>query len=656
MTRSDGAANREPRLAGPVVPTPAAQVRLHPVDLADARIAPGFWSERLRTNCQVTIPHGASKLDACGNLTNFELAAAGNEGPYRGAEGDGGNPAPFLDSDVYKWLEAVGWELARGDNPELRALAEPMIELVSRAQRPDGYVDTYYQVAKPGHEFRDMEWGHELYVAGHLAQAAVAWHRSLGDDRLLRIVERFVDRIGAEIGPGHREAICGHPEFEMALVELYRTTGKRGYLDFAQTLVDRRGLGLLGTCRYGATFWQDHEPVRVARKPTGHSVRQMYLDCGVVDVASETGDKQLLQSALSRWDEMLSSFTYLTGGLGVHHQDEAFGAPFELPPDRAYTETCAAIGSAMLSWRLLLATGEERFADMIERQAYNAILPALSADGAHFFYSNPLMQRSTVPEINEGIATTRRSSWPRIACCPPNLMRFLSSWPDLAVTQNGAGLQIHQYLPGTFAAELQGGLVTITSRTLYPWDGLVEIAIETSIAEPWTLSLRIPSWCSTAVATVGGDRAIGREVDRIEFSRVWKQGDLVRLQLAMPPRITEADPRIDAVRGCVALERGPLVYAVEDADLPGGASVESLEIADPARVEVASARAGDLVEMVWLSFDGLIRSEAGNGWPYRRLAPSTESLVTPVRLRARPYFSWGNRPGLGMRVWIPRRW
>jgi len=654
MSPSGGAPDRRRSTVAPVVPTPEARVRLRPIGFPGARIDAGFWSEKLRTNLERTIPHGASMLEACGNLTNFELAA-GAEGRYQGAEGDGGNPAPFLDSDVYKWLEAVGWSLAQGERPELRALAEPMIELAARAQRPDGYVDSFYQVAKPGFEFSDMEWGHELYVAGHLLQAAVAWKRSLGDDRLLQIAERFVERIEAEIGPGRREAICGHPEFEMALVELYRTTGERRYLDFARTLIDRRGRGLLGSCRYGARFWQDHEPVRSALEPAGHAVRQMYLDCGVVDVAVETGDQDLLDSALRRWDSMLASFTYLTGGLGVHHQDEAFGAAFELPPDRAYTETCAAIGGAMLGWRLLLATGEERFADMIERQAYNAILPALAADGSSFFYSNPLMQRSTIPEVLEGIATTRRTSWPRIACCPPNLMRFLATLQDFAVTADDAGLQIHQYVSGSFAAEIGGGRVSIAARTEYPWEGVVDITIEHSIDRPWTLSMRVPSWCPNATATVAGETVTGGNTDRIEISRVWKPGDVVRLLLDMSPRLTAPDPRIDAVRACVALERGPLVYAVEDADLPSGTSVESLEIASLPDVLVDVRGAGESGEMVWLEFDGLLRSDAANSWPYGRVEPSIARRAHPARLRALPYFAWGNRPGRGMRIWIPRR-
>ena len=380
-------------VVAPVLPTASAHVRLRPIGLLDSRITGGMWATRRKMNHEVTIPHGAAQLERVGNVMNFRLAG-GEAGAYRGGNDDSGTTAPFLDSDVHKWLEAVGWELAQGPDPSLQGLADPLIELIAKAQREDGYVDTFFQVARPGQEFTDMEWGHELYVAGHFIQAAIAWQRGSGDGRLLRVAERFVDRIWRELGPGQRELVCGHPEIEMALVELFRTTGHERYLELARLLVERRGRGLLAQSRFGDSYWQDHEPVRTAAEPVGHAVRQVYLDCGVVDVAVETGDRELLESVLRRWKVMKASRMYLTGALGSRHRDEAIGAAFELPSDRAYGETCASIGSTMLAWRLLLATGEARFADLIERTAFNGVLSGLGADGSHFFYSNPLMRRS----------------------------------------------------------------------------------------------------------------------------------------------------------------------------------------------------------------------------------------------------------------------
>jgi len=638
-----------------VVPTRKASVRLRPIGLVGSRIEGGLWADRRRTNREITIPFGAEQLEAAGNLLNLQLAA-GASGAYRGANDDTGNTAPFLDSDVYKWLEAVGWELAQFPDDRLLALAEPIIELVAKAQRPDGYIDSYYQAALPGKEFTNPEWGHELYVAGHLIQAAIAWRRGLGDDRLMAIARRFVARIEAELGPGKREWICGHPEFEMALVELYRTTGEVRHLEFARTLVERRGHGILGPCRYSARYWQDHEPVRTAPEPAGHAVRQIYLECGVVDVAVETGDRELLEAVIRRWESMISSRAYITGGLGSRHQDEAFGYAFELPPDLAYAETCAAIGSVMLSWRLLLATGEPRFADFIERTAFNAVLPGIAFDGTHFFYSNPLLRRSAGAEVMEGPATTRRASWFLIPCCPPNLMRFLASFPDLAATVSDRGVELHQYVTGSFDAAVHGGAVRISTETNYPWEGVVHVTVDESVTDAWTLSMRVPEWCPSATASLGAERLGESGPGTIELTRHWSVGDRLTLELAMSSRATIPDPRIDAVRGTIALERGPLVYAVEDADLPAGMSVESIEVAESPYLEDSVKSELGLGEMTWISLDAALRRDAsGPRWPYRNVDAQRPSGAAgeQIRVRALPYFAWANRAGLGMRVWLP---
>jgi DUF1680 family protein len=654
-----GVGSVEFAVVAPVVPTAAASVKLRPIGVLRSKIDGGLWADRRRTSHDVTIPHGAAQLEAVGNLFNFKLAAGSASGAYRGGDDESGTTAAFLDSDVHKWLEAVGWELAQNRDPALLALAEPAIGLIEKAQRGDGYVDTFFQVAQSGKEFTNFEWGHELYVAGHLAQAAVAWKRGIGDDRLLRVAERFAGRIEAEIGPGKREAICGHPEFEMALVELYRLTGKASYLDFARVLLDRRGKGLLAKSRFGPRYWQDHESVRTAPAPTGHAVRQMYLDCGVVDVAVESGDRELLDAAVRRWNAMVSSRTYLTGALGAHHRDEAIGDAFELPPDRAYAETCAAIGSTMLARRLLLATGESKYADLIERTAFNAVLAGLSFDGSHFFYSNPLMRRSEGAEVLEGAAATRRASWFPVACCPPNLMRFLATFPDQIATVDGKGVQIHQFATGSIDAPVAGANVKLLTKTDYPWSGEVQIAVTDAPAAPWKLTLRVPEWCHSAeVSLEGAGKLAEGGPGTIELERAWRPGDRLVLRLAMEPRVVVPDPRIDAIRGSVALERGPLVYAVEDADLPAGGSVESLEVDPEPKVGVAAETDGSLGQTTRLTIEGEIRDDPKSaGWPYAGAADGAARArsTTRVAVRAVPYFAWGNRAGLGMRVWLPKR-
>jgi DUF1680 family protein len=648
-------------IVAPVVPTPSARVRLRPIGLLSSRISGGMWAARRATNHRVSLPYGAAQLERAGNLTNLRLAAGEARGPYLGGNDDSGTTAPFLDSDVYKWLEAVGWELAQEPDPALQALADPVVDLIGRAQREDGYLDTFYQVRHPGREFTDLEWGHELYVAGHLAQAAVAWHRGLGDDRLLGTVERYIDRIWQELGPGKRELVCGHPELEMALVELFRATRHARYLELATLLIDRRGHGLLATGPFGDRYWQDHKPVRSAREPVGHAVRQMYLDCGVVDVAVETGDMELLAAALDRWAVMRATRTYLTGSLGSRHRDEAIGAAFELPPDRAYAETCAAIGSVMLAWRLLLATGEPRFADLIERTAMNAVLSGLAADGCHFFYSNPLLRHSKGVEVLEGAATTRRAAWFAVSCCPPNLMRFLATFPDLVASVDADGLQLHQFATGSVEASVAGAAVGLAVTTDYPWEGRIDVEITASPERPWTLSIRVPGWCPRATLTIDGTTPLAESAPGyLSVQRTWRRGERLSLHLPMEPRITEPHPRIDALRGTVALERGPLVYAVEDADLPEGASIESIEVARELDVRALPGGVPGDPGGTRLEFEAMLREDdEETDWPYPShpaLSPPTPAHAASVaRVQAVPFFGWAQRPGLGMRVWIPTR-
>jgi DUF1680 family protein len=611
-----------------VQPSPGARSALRPITAARVAIQEGFWAERLLANRERTIPHGLAQLRRAGTLDNLRLAA-GAAGTYRAAADSGGSLLPFLDSDVYKWLEAVGWELGRGDDPGLRAAADETIAVLARAQRPDGYLNSFVEVVRGGRRYTDLPWGHEFYCAGHLLQAAVAWHRALGDDGLLAIAIRTADHLNREFGAGGRDGIDGHPGIEMALVELARTTGDDRYLALAARMLDLRGRGSLGDGRFGAAYWQDHEPVRSAAEVAGHSVRQLYLDCGAVDVAVELGDDELLEAVRRRWQDMVHTRRYLTGGLGSRHLDEAFGDPYELPPDRAYAETCAAIASVMLAWRLLLATGEPGYADAIERAVYNGVLSGLSRSGTEFFYVNPLQRRTR--RTFEPVGHGRRMPWQSCACCPPNLMRLLSSWQQYLATGDDTGIQLHQYAAAIIRTPLGGEEAELSVRTGYPWDGRVDVRILRTPERPWTLSLRVPQWCASATLSVAGEAPVPAAPGVVARSRAWRPGDEVVLLLDTPVRRIEPHPRVDAVRGCVAFERGPLVYCVESADLPDGAVLEDLRW-DPAREPHPSPRPdlGAGVIGVEIPVDG-----AGT-------------------VPAIPYHAWANRGVGGMRVWLPR--
>ena len=633
--------------AAVVVPTASALSALTPLGGPNIGVTGGFWGGRLLTNRDITIPHGIQQLNDAGNLANFGLAA-GAHGRYRALGEEIGVIFPFLDTDLYKWLEAAAWELGRGADPALARDADRAIDLVAAGQRPDGYLNTYVQVVAPGREYQDLAWGHELYCVGHLIQAAVAWQRALGDDRLLRVAIRAADSVDRELGPSGRLAIDGHPEIEMALVELFRTTGERRYLELAARMVEARGDGLLGIGRFGPAYWQDHARVRDAATVAGHAVRQLYLDCGAVDVATEVGDTQLLEAVARRWRDMVETRMYLTGGLGSRHADESFGDPFELPPDGAYAETCAAIASVMLAWRLLLATGKAEYADVIERTIYNGVLPGVSLDGASFFYVNTLQRRTE--RAPDRPRSGERQPWYACACCPPNVMRVLSSWPQYLATTDAGGIQVHQFATAEIHAPIVDGTARLAMETGYPWDGSVRLTVIEAPRGPWTLSLRVPGWCgAAALRAPGGETVPIPSGDRVAtVTRTWEPGDTVILDLEMAVRATMPDPRIDAVRGCLALERGPLVYCLETADLPDGVQLEEIAV-DPALAPTPVPRPDIADAAIGLTVAATRRHYGGADEP----SASRPADATAVEVRAVPYFTWANRAVEAMRVWIP---
>ena len=605
------------RVAAPVEPSSGARGAYRPLGLRDVHITGGFWGDRLRTNHERTIPHGFAQLQAVGTLHNFRLAADLATDGYRALGMMFEGPFPFLDSDVYKWLEGAGWELGREWDDDIGRSADEAIGLIERAQRDDGYLNTFVQVLHGGRPYTDLLWGHELYCFGHMIQAAVAWHRALGDDRLLKVATRCAAHVDEALGPGGRPGIDGHPGIEMALVELYRVTGEERWLRLAAHMIEGRGHGLLGAGRFGPAYWQDHATVRSAPTVAGHAVRQLYLDSGAVDVAVELGDDELLEAVLRRRRDMVATRSYITGGIGSRHRDEAFGDPYELPPDRAYCETCAAIASVMLSWRLLLATGDAVHADTLERTMFNGVLSGVGLDGISFSYENPLQRRTH--RVAEEDGEPERSPWFPCACCPPNLMRTFGSWPAYLATVDDEGVTIHQYAASEISAPAGGGVIRLRVETDYPWSGRIGVVIDEAPDGPVRLSLRIPGW-STAPAP--GDRRTA------DWTRQWQAGDRVELHLGVAPRVTVPDRRIDAVRGCVAIERGPLVYCLEAADLPR----RELEDVRVGRPIIADTKRDDVAPNVV----GV------------HVATSSNDEVDTI-----PYFAWANRRQGAMRVWIP---
>lgn len=546
--------------------------------LADVALRGGFLGDWQELNRAATIPHCIEQLEAVGAVENFRRVTGESSAAYGGFR--------YSDSDLYKVLEATGWA---GEGPWTPWVDE-VARLLAAAQEPDGYLNSYYQ---GGPRFAELEHSHELYCLGHLIQAGIAHSRTTGRDDILGVATRFADLIVRD----GQDLLEGHPEPELALVELYRETGREQYLALASRMIERRGHGQLG----GSEYLLDHAPVRSATSAAGHAVRQLYLACGVVDVYLETGDGTLLEAAETLWSGIYAGKAYVTGGLGARETGESFGEPYELPPATAYAETCAAIAGFMFNWRLLLATSEPRYAVEMERALYNAIAVGVGEDGRSFFYANPLASSGGF----------ERQPWFDCCCCPTNVSRFVASLHPYVATGDERSIQLHLLA----SAKIDSPAAELEIETDYPWDGHVEITVRRPV-EGFELAVR------------GDARFSPRDGERIE------------LDLPMPVRVVSAHPRVDAVRGQVALARGPVVYCVEQAnhDVP----VDDLRI-DPERPP--EAENGQLIGVA------RVAPPAGDVL-YPEYAPPSPATAE-TRLTAIPYFRWANRGPGPMRVWIP---
>ncbi len=623
------------------------------VPVGNVRLRSGHLADRMATNRTVSLSAQLEQLTATGAIENFVIAAGSGNGQQRGFV--------FSDSDVYKWVEAVSWTLASGENEEMSSHLDRVIGLIESAQMDDGYINTWYQIHKPDARFSNLRDDHELYCAGHLIQAAIAHHRSTGSDRLLQVAIRFADLIGESFGPGKIEQVDGHAEIEMALIELTRETGDEKYLHLAKYFLDTRGTGSIG----GKDYYQDATPLRKQKEMVGHAVRAVYLNAGGTDLIHEMADPEMRRAQSAMLTDMLWRKSYVTGGIGSRHEGEAFGLDYELPNNRAYAESCAGIGAVMWLWRLLMleTRDDSTLADVMERIIYNAVLPGVSLGGDEYFYHNPLRDED---------GSIRRQPWFSCACCPPNIARFLAQLPGYfaTVTSSRAGesdarrdnIWIHQFADADLTIPLLGGgEVDLSMTTQYPWDGDVTIEI-TGLrdAEAGTLQVRVPDWATNAYATLNGDPLPAAESapgQYLTISRYWKVGDVVKLHLPMPVRRIVAHPRVANNSGRVALMRGPLVYCIEETDNEIG-DVRDVVLHDD--VLVTAARQPELLgDVVTLSSYAMLESPAP-AWDralYRNLEVSggDASGMSEVQIRAIPYMVWANRGAGPMTVWLRRR-
>lgn len=620
-------------------PTISAAVAHRPVPGSSVSLTGGLLHDWQRRNAAASLPLALRQLEVAGNLDNLRLAVLGDSAGYRGPV--------FMDSDVHKTLEAISWELGRQADPDLADFAAQTTELLAKAQQRDGYLNSYVQVTGSPRYSR-LASSHELYCAGHLIQAAVAARRCFDGGALLQVARRFADHL-VQTFAGNSDGLDGHPIVESALAELYRETGVSAYLELAAQFTEQRGYGRIGDSGFGSRYLQDAVPVRQATALAGHAVRALYLDAGVVDVATETGDGELLAGSAARWEDMVATKTALTGGNGSRHAGESFGDAFELPPDRAYNETCAAIAAMQWSWRLLLATGESRYADHIERVLFNGFAASVSADGQRFFYVNPLQRRGDHFEEDD---PGRRREWFSCACCPPNIMRMIASLGHYLATTAGDTLYLQQIAAARVRAPLAGGVLEVDVAAGYPWDGAVEITVRAAPDAECGLAVRLPSWCRDAAVRLGG-QAVAPDSGQPGYllvRRRWHAGDVLSVTLPLTPRLTYPSRRIDALRGTAAIERGPLVYCVEQADQAAGDSVEDLALAAGDCTE----RAADLPGVGPTVVIEAAAEHLPPGRPEPYLAqPGRSAAGRPARAVAIPYFQWDNRDGRAMRVWLP---
>jgi DUF1680 family protein len=600
-------------------------------------ISGGFWAERQRVNATATLAHCEAWMERLGWLANFDRVADRSTG--------GDRPGwSFSDSEVYKLLEALCWEVGRTGDANAETAIKRLTARIARAQDPDGYLNTCYGHGTRPARYSDLETGHELYNVGHLLQAAVARLRTTGSDDLVDVARRAADHVCETFGPHGREAICGHPEIEVGLSEFGRALGEPRYLEQAALFLDRRGHGLLSDIPLGRAYFQDDMPIREADVWRGHAVRALYLTAAAVDVAVDRGDDELLAAVRRQWERSVARRTYLTGGMGSRHQDEGFGEDWELPPDRAYCETCAGVGSVMVSWRLFLATGDARYTDLIERTLYNVVAASPDSAGTAFFYANPLHQRTPATQVGADEVSPRaeagvRAPWFEVSCCPTNVARTLAGLTAYLATTDDDGLQIHQYATGRITAGLPGGRhIAVRVNTHYPADGTIRVRVTSPEPAEWTLSLRVPAWATGATITdEGRTRPAGPGTVRVR--RTFHPGDEIVLELPVRPRFTWPDPRIDAVRGCVAVERGPEVLCVESGDLPDPDRLDALVI-DPA------AGISEVVR-------GRFTAGTEHRWPYAQAPATAPDASEWFGVPLLPYHSWARRGPAAMRVWLP---
>lgn len=588
------------------------------------------------------------------SIENFKIAAGLAEGEFHGM--------PFQDSDLAKWIEAASYSLVYQSDAELEKKIDNIIELISEAQFENGYLNTFFTVAKPESKWSDFSHGHELYCAGHFIEAAVAYYGTTGKRKLLDIVCKFVDHIDSIIGPelNKRQVYCGHEEIELALIKLYKVTQESRYLKLCEYFINERGKQpcflrdektfALGSNDpwFNLDYHQTHLPVREQDTAEGHSVRAMYLYCAMTDLAIETNDEDLKNVLKKLWENVTTRRMYITGGLGSQGHGERFTFDYDLPNDVAYSETCASIGLIFWAHRMLQIDHDGKYGDILELALYNSVLSGMSLDGTKYFYVNPL---EVFPEAvsyrhDHKHVAAERVGWFGCACCPPNIARLLSSLGQYIYTQSENGIQVHLYNGNETEFSISGKKVHLSMKTNYPISGEVVVDVDVENALTFDLAFRIPKWSRDFEIMVNGEPiSSGVKIANgyLYIHKSWEKGDQISILFAMEVQKMRANPRIRDNAGKIALKRGPIVYCLEEVD--NGQLLSSISIPKDAKLKV-SIEENNRPD---IEFEGNRLAEDSF---CENLYFSDEVATNKVKVRAIPYSDWGNRKPGEMLVWI----
>ncbi len=581
------------------------------IDFSHVKINDNFWSPRLSKHVSATLPVCIDQIEnQTGRIRNFENAAKG-EGEHSGIF--------FDDSDVYKALEGMAYSLINNPDPELEKKADEWIDKFAAAQQPDGYINTFYTLTGLDKRWTNMD-KHEMYCAGHMIEAGVAYYQATGKRKLLDVCIRMTDHMMSQFGPGKRHWVPGHEEIELALVKLYQTTQEQKYLDFAYWLLEERGHGH-GTMgdegKWDPVYYQDIVPVRQLTDISGHAVRCMYLYCGMADVAALKNDTGYIAAIDRLWDDVVHRNMYITGGIGSSRDNEGFTEDYDLPNLDAYCETCASVGMVLWNQRMNQLTGDSKYIDVLERSLYNGALAGISLGGDRFFYVNPL----------ESKGDHHRQEWYGCACCPSQLSRFLPSIGNYIYASSDDALWVNLYIGNTGQIRIGETDILLTQETDYPWDGSVKLTISTSQPLEKEIRLRIPNWCKTYDLSINGKRINVPKEKGYAVIKDWKSQDVIALDMDMPVEIVAADPHVKENFGKRAIQRGPLVYCMEEIDNP--------EYFDQIQLSPST------------TFQTAFVSDILNG---------IKTIKTNGRAQSAtfiPYYAWDNRKAGKMRVWIP---